>query len=175
MHHSRQCSSDLAVGNSVSVVRWFWVFEPNWSPVLESVYFDSLGLSCTDLFHCQGLCGGDFWDGRFYFPVWGAIGLPGRRARCSNSHVPTHFWTVSDVKWGPLSLMTWSGHPYLAKRLFNLQSSCPNSLTAWSRYADSSARTSSDLRQRSKKLPLKKYRNSSQRRLFLATTSLLVT
>ena len=51
------------------------------------------------------------------------MGLPGRRVRCSNSHVPTHFWTVSDVNWGPLSLMTWSGHPYLAKFLPKLADS----------------------------------------------------
>ena len=35
--------------------------------------------------------------------------------RCSNSLVPANFWKLSDVNWGPLSLMTWSGHPNLAK------------------------------------------------------------
>lgn len=94
--------------------------------------------------------------------------------RCSNSPVPANFWKLSDVNWGPLSLMTWSGHPYLAKWLFNLQSSYPNSLTAWNRYADSPARMSSGVGHRSKKLPFKKYRNSSHKRRLSATTTLLV-
>ena len=92
---------------------------------------------------------------------------------CSNSDVPANFWKLSDVNWGPLSLMTWSGHPYLAKWLFNLQSasSCPKLLTAWNRYADSPARMSNGLGHRSKKLPFNKYRNSSHRSRFSATTS----
>ena len=40
--------------------------------------------------------------------------------------------------------------------LITLQSSCPNSLTAWSRYADSPTRMSNGLGDRSKKLPFKK-------------------
>ena len=43
------------------------------------------------------------------------LGLLRMLVRCSNSHVPANFWKLSDVNWGPLSLMTWSGHPYLAK------------------------------------------------------------
>ena len=50
-----------------------------------------------------------------------ALGLPGRLVRCSNSHVPANFWKVSDVNWGPLSLITWSGHPYRARGLFSLR------------------------------------------------------
>ena len=44
-----------------------------------------------------------------------ALGLPGLLVRCSDSHMPVNFWKVSDVNWVPLSLMTWSGYPYLVK------------------------------------------------------------